>query len=149
MTRSQRLDPLLKIRQQKQDDAARVVAERERAVAEQQARLDALRQYAAEYAAPATATLHPALLANRIAFREKLDAAVHQQARVVESSQQHVDVERARLLLASRDALVLEKLKASYRMDEARAADKQVQRELDDIGGRRARAAREDDEVQP
>lgn len=150
MTRSQRLDPLLKIRQQKQDEAARLVAERDRALAEQEARLAALRQYAAEYAAPVEATLHPALLANRIAFREKLDAAVTQQSRVVETSRQHCDVERARLLLASRDSLVLEKLKASYQVDEARAAEKHVQRELDDIGGRRARAAtQDDDEVQP
>lgn len=146
MTRSQRLDPLLKIRQRKQDEAAQLVAERERAHAEQQQRLEALRQYAAEYSAPVAATLHPALLANRIAFREKLDAAVTQQARVVASSQQHCDVERARLLLASRDALVLEKLKASYQMDEARAADKRVQRELDDIAGRR-KPRRDDDEV--
>ena len=55
MTRSQRLDPLLRVVQQRQDDAARVVGERERAQAEQEARLEALRRYAEEYsAAPAS-----------------------------------------------------------------------------------------------
>ena len=44
MTRSQRLDPLLRVVQQRQDAAARDVAERDRALAEQEARLDALRQ---------------------------------------------------------------------------------------------------------
>ncbi|MEG3192540.1 flagellar export protein FliJ [Lysobacter sp. D1-1-M9] len=143
--RSQRLDPLLRVKQQRQDDAARTVAERDRALTEQEARLEALRQYAAEYAAPAATagtTLAPALLANRLAFRERLDAAVDQQRQIVDSNREHCDVERARLLLASRETHVLEKLKASYRAEESRTAEKHVQRELDDIGARRLRAAR-------
>ena len=141
MTRSQRLDPLLRVKQQRQDDVARDVAERDRALAEQEQRLDALRQYAAEYSSPASSITNPALLANRLAFRERLDAAVQQQTRVVDDTRQTCDVERTRLLLASRETHVLEKLKSSYRAEEARSADKQVQREMDDIGGRRARAA--------
>ena len=43
MTRSQRLDPLLNLMQQRQDAAARDVAERDRQLAEQEQRLDALR----------------------------------------------------------------------------------------------------------
>ena len=38
MTRSQRLDPLLRVVQQRQDDAARQLAERDRAQAEQEQR---------------------------------------------------------------------------------------------------------------
>ena len=123
MTRSQRLDPLLRVVQQRQDDAARVVGERERAQAEQEARLDALRRYAEEYsAAPASAgnTIAPALLANRIAFRAKLDAAVAQQSSVVDNARQHAEIERARLMIASRETKVLEKLAASYRTEELR-----------------------------
>ena len=48
MTRSQRLDPLLRVKQQRQDDVAREVAERDRTLAVQEQRLDALRRYAAE-----------------------------------------------------------------------------------------------------
>ena len=142
MTRSQRLDPLLRIRQQHQDAAAREVAERDRALAEQQARLDALRRYADEYAAPpANPTIAPALLANRLAFREKLNEAVQQQTSIVDSSRRSVEAERTRLMLASRDTKVLEQLAASYRAEEGRVADQRVQRELDDVGARRARAA--------
>lgn len=142
MTRSQRLDPILRIRQERQDTAAREVAEKDRALTEQQQRLELLRRYADEYAAaPANATIAPALLANRLAFREKLAAAVQQQATIVDHSRERADLERARLMLASRDTKVLQQLAASYRADEARAADKRVQRELDDLGGRRARAA--------
>jgi len=142
MTRSERLDPLLRVVQQRQDDAARVVGERERAQAEQEARLDALRRYAEEYsAAPASAgnTIAPALLANRIAFRAKLDAAVAQQSSVVDNARQHAEIERARLMIASRETKVLEKLAASYRTEESRAAEQRTQRELDDLGARRTR----------
>jgi flagellar protein FliJ len=140
--RSQRLDPLLKVVQQRQDKAARDVAERERELAAQQERLDALRRYAEEYAAaPATATTIPALLVNRLAFRERLNAAVVQQAGVVDNSKRLSDVERARLMLASRETKVLGQLADSYRAQESRQAEQRVQRELDDIGGRTARAA--------
>lgn len=147
MTRSQRLQPLLKVKQQQQDDVARDVAERDRALAEQEQRLTALRNYAAEYSMPVANITNPALLANRLAFREKLDAAVVQQSRVVDDSRQMCDVERARLLLASRETHVLEKLSASYRSEEARAADARVQRELDDLGARRKRPAPGDEEA--
>ncbi len=140
--RSQRLDPLLKVMQQRQDAAAREVAERDRALGEQQERLEALRRYAEEYAAaPASASISPALLVNRLAFRERLNAAVVQQAGIVDHSRQLSDVERARLMLASRETRVLEQLSESYRAQETKAADQRVQRELDDLGGRRARAA--------
>ena len=144
MTRSQRLDPLLRVVQQRQDDAARQLAERDKAQAEQEARLDALRRYADEYAITPQSpdgTIAPALLANRIAFRAKLDAAVAQQTRIVDSSKQQTEIERTRLMLASRDTKVLEKLAASYRTEEAKVAEQRTQRELDDIGARRAREA--------
>lgn len=140
--RSQRLEPLMKVVQQRQDDAARQVAERERVVNEQQERLDALRRYAEEYAAsPGSVTISPALLVNRMAFRERLNAAVVQQAGIVDHSREVSDVERMRLLLASRETKVLEKLADSYRAQEAHAAQQQSQRELDELGGRRARNA--------
>lgn len=141
--RSRRLDPLLKVMQQRQDNAARDVAERDRVLAEQQERLEALRRYAEEYAtAPADASMAPALLVNRMAFRERLNAAVVQQAGIVDHNRQLSDVERARLLLASRETKVLEKLADSYRTQEARVAEQRVQRELDDLGGRRALATK-------
>lgn len=135
--RSRRLDPLLKVVQQRQDAAARDLADRDRVLAEQQERLDALRRYAEEYAAPPVATTTPALLVNRLAFRERLNAAVVQQAGIVDHNRQLSDVERMRLMLASKETKVLEQLSNSYRAQEVRQADQRVQRELDDLGGRR------------
>lgn len=135
--RSRRLDPLLKVVQQRQDEAAREVADRDRVLAEQQERLEALRRYAEEYAVAPSATTTPALLVNRIAFRERLNAAVVQQAGIVDHNKQLSDVERMRLMLASRETKVLEQLSNSYRAQETREADQRVQRELDDLGARR------------
>lgn len=146
--RSQRLDPLLKVKQQRQDDVARRVAEQDRVLAEQQARLEALRRYADEYATPASAMTSPALLANRLAFRERLDAAIAQQSRVVDDNRHKGDVERTRLLLASRETHVLEKLSNSYRAEEARVDEKRSQNELDDLGARRLRNAAQADETE-
>ena len=140
--RSQRLDPILKIKQRQQDDVAQQVAAREAAHAEQQARLEALQRYAAEYAQPLQgATINPALLANRLAFQEKLQQAVQQQSQIVDRTREATEVERARLMLASRETHVLEKLAASYRAEETRVADQRSQKELDDLAGRRVRAA--------
>ncbi|KGO97612.1 flagellar export protein FliJ, partial [Novilysobacter defluvii] len=87
MTRSERLQPLLKVKQQHQDEAARQLAAQEQALADQQARLEALRQYADEYALTGSGSVtNPALLANRLAFRARLDQAIAQQARVVDAS---------------------------------------------------------------
>ncbi|GAB6197067.1 flagellar export protein FliJ [Lysobacter xanthus] len=141
--RSQRLDPILQIKQRQQDEVAQQVAAREAAQAEQQARLEALQRYAAEYSAtPAQgATINPALLANRVAFQAKLQQAVHQQVQIVDRTKQATEVERAKLMLASRETHVLQKLAASYRTEETRVADRRSQKELDDLAGRRVRPA--------
>lgn len=147
MTRSQRLNPLLRVTQQRQDTVAKMLAERDKALTEQQQRLDMLQEYADTYnVGPSGGTLAPAMLANHVAFRAKLDTALQQQAQVVDTSRQNCDVERARLMLASRDNKVLEQLAASYRAEESRVADRREQRELDDLGARRVRAAQGSDE---
>lgn len=140
--RSQRMTPLLQVAHKRQDAAAREMADRTRKLDEAEQRLEALRAYVAEYAGqdPGEGVIHPALLANRQAFRDKLDAAVAEQSRVVDRSRVERDVERARLLVASKDAKVMEKLAASYRADEQRAGDRRIQSELDDHGARRAHA---------
>ena len=137
--RSQRLDPLLKVMQQRQDGVARDVAERERTLAEQQERLEALRRYAEEYANAQMAATSPAQLLNRRAFLDRLDSAVALQAQTVQRNQAHVDAERGRLLAASRDRQVLEQLQQRYREQEQARSNRQEQRVLDDLGARLCR----------
>ncbi len=141
MNASRRLDPLLRRAQDREDEVAKELAERQQALDLQQSRLAELRQYAEEYANAQLATTSAAQLLNRRAFLDRLDNAVEAQTRTVDSNRERVDAERARLLLASRDKQVLEQLAASYRAQERIVADRRDQREMDDLGARRARAA--------
>lgn len=139
MKQSRRIDPLLNRAQDTEDAAARVLADRQSTLAQHEAQLVELRRYADEYGNSQMAATSPAQLANRRAFLDRLQSAVDQQSRAVDNSRQTVEVERGRLLLASRDKQVLEKLAASYRAQERQVDERRSQRELDDLGARRVR----------
>ncbi|GAB3505086.1 flagellar export protein FliJ [Pseudoxanthomonas daejeonensis] len=143
MMQSRRFDPLLRRAQEHEDTVARDLAERQRAHELQESRLAELRRYADEYASSQMAAISPAQLANRRAFLDRLESAVEQQSRTVDHSRENVDAERARLLLASRDKQVLEQLSASYRAQERKVDERRSQREMDDLGARRVRAAQQ------
>ena len=141
MKQSRRIDPLLNRAQETEDAAARVLAERQSTLAQHEAQLVELRRYAEEYGNSQMAATSPAQLANRRAFLDRLQSAVEQQSRAVDNSRQTVEIERGRLLLASRDKQVLEQLAASYRAQERQVDERRSQRELDDLGARRVRLA--------
>ncbi|MGH8052315.1 MAG: flagellar export protein FliJ [Stenotrophomonas sp.] len=141
MSPSRRMDPLLRHAQDREDEVAKELAERQRALDVHQSRLSELRQYAEEYANAQMSTTSAAQLLNRRAFLDRLDNAVEAQSKTVDSNRERVDAERARLLLASRDKQVLEQLAASYRAQEKKAEDRRDQREMDEIGARRVRQA--------
>lgn len=149
MKQSNRIDPLLRRAQDRQDEVARELAQRQQSLDMHVSRLDELRRYADEYAAAHMAATSPSQLMNRRAFLDRLDDAVQQQSQTVDRNRERVDAERARLLLASRDKQVLEQLAASYRAQEKQADDRRGQREMDDIGARRVRLARPSNEENP
>jgi len=139
---SRRIDPLLRRAQEHEDEVARDLAERQRTLDTHVSRLEELRRYAEEYAGSQMAATSPAQLSNRRAFLDRLDSAVQQQMRTVDQNRARVEAERARLLLASREKQVLEQLAASYRAQERQVVERRDQREMDDLGARRARLAR-------
>lgn len=138
---SRRINPLLSRAQEREDAVARELARHQQVLSQHESRLDELRNYAEEYANSQLAATSPAQLANRRAFVERLQSAVEQQSRAVDTNRRTVEVERSRLLLASRDKQVLEKLAASYRAQEQKVDERRSQREMDDLGARRARLA--------
>ncbi len=142
MKQSRRLDPLLRRAQDHEDEVARTLAERQQALDMHLSRLEELRRYAEEYAGAQMAATSPSQLMNRRAFLDRLDSAVQQQSQTVDRNRERVDAERARLLLASRDKQVLEQLAASYRAQEKQVEERRDQREMDDLGARRARQAK-------
>lgn len=134
-----RLHPLIRLAEERENVVARELAERRRALASQEQRLAELKQYADEYAQAGTGLSNPAMLANRLAFKAKVDHAVVSQHRTVEQVRGHCEVETARLLLASRETKVLEKLAASYRRQEAQAQGRRDQRDQDEVAARGSR----------
>ncbi len=146
MMQSRRIDPLLRRAQEHEDEVARDLAERQRNLDTHVSRLEELRRYAEEYAGSQMAATSPAQLTNRRAFLDRLDSAVEQQMRTVDQNRARVEAERARLLLASREKQVLEQLAASYRAQERQVVERRDQREMDDLGARRARLAQQADE---
>ena len=148
MMQSRRIDPLLRRAQEHEDTVARELAERQRAHELQESRLEELRRYADEYASSQLAATSPAQLANRRAFLDRLESAVQQQSLTVDSSRERLEAERTRLLLASRDKQVLEQLAASYRAQERKVDERRSQREMDDLGARRVRAAQQAGEAE-
>ncbi|HEY0333222.1 MAG TPA: flagellar export protein FliJ [Stenotrophomonas sp.] len=141
MMQSRRIDPLLRRAQEHEDEVARDLADRQRTLDTHVCRLEELRRYAEEYASSQMAATSPAQLNNRRAFLDRLDSAVEQQVRTVDQNRVRVEAERARLLLASREKQVLEQLAASYRTQERQVVERRDQREMDDLGARRMRAA--------
>ncbi|HYG05366.1 MAG TPA: flagellar export protein FliJ [Stenotrophomonas sp.] len=141
MMQSRRIDPLLRRAQEHEDEVARDLAERQRSLDTHVSRLEELRRYAEEYAGSQMAATSPAQLTNRRAFLDRLDSAVEQQMRTVDQNRARVEAERARLLLASREKQVLEQLAASYRAQERQVVERRDQRDMDDLGARRARQA--------
>lgn len=128
-----RLKPIQRLAQEREDEQARQLAERQKALQTQEQRLDELRRYAAEYAAlPAGSSTNAALLSNRRAFAEKLDTAVTQQVKQVEQARGNCEIERTRLMLASHEVSVLERLAASYNALERKAEERRAQSEMDE-----------------
>lgn len=140
-TKLRRIDPLIRRAEERREAVAREFAARNRQLAQQEQRLGELLRYVDEYAQwPQGASLGPAQLANREAFRDKLGQAVDAQRTYVEACRSQAELERVRLTLASRESKVVEKLADNYR-EEARQQDQRLeQKELDEFAvGRYAR----------
>lgn len=132
---SKRLRPIQQIATDRETERARALAERSKHLATHQQRLDELSKYAHEYAQPPAQLTSAAQLLNRRAFLDKLDDALKQQ-QAVRRAEENCEIERTRLLLASREKAVLEKLSAAYQKREAHVDNQRAQRELDDHAAR-------------
>jgi len=129
-----RLDPLLRRAEQQTQQVAREYAAKTRALANQEAQLNELQRYSDEYARwpGGGSSLSPAQIANREAFRARIDVAIKQQKQVVESSRMSAEFERVRLVMARRDGKVIETLAENYRVEIQRIEQTHEQKALDE-----------------
>ena len=139
---SKRIDPLIRRAEKREDALAMALAKKVQAHQQHAQRLGDLERFRGEYEAPPApgSGLSPSQFVNRAAFLARIDDALTTQQRHLASSEEALAIERTRLLLASRDKLVLEKLAASYRDVERKAQERIDQHVLDDLGARTHRS---------
>jgi len=143
---AKRFDPLRRRAEQREEALAKGLAQKVQTHQQQEQRLGDLERFRGEYAEPPPPgmALTPGLLQNRAAFLARIDEALGVQKKHLSSSEEALAIERTRLLLASRDKLVLEKLAASYRSAEQRLQEQRDQRVQDDLGARQHHVRREE-----
>jgi flagellar FliJ protein len=131
---SQRLVPIRQLTQNREDEAARSLAESQNALARQEAQLQEMERYLNDYGAGKPgAALAPALLANRAAFLRQLAEALRWQAGAVNEARGRLELARAQWLGRHRDSGVVERLVERSQNSERQQQERRAQRELDEF----------------
>lgn len=134
---STRLEPIRRLAQNREDAAAKRLAESQQSLARQEAQLGEMERYLDEYhRANAGATLAPALLANREAFLRQLAEALRWQAGAVQEARQRLEQARIQWLGKHRDGDVLDCLIDRSRSTERSQQERRQQREMDEFAQR-------------
>src|SRR5581483_3483837 len=107
---SRRLEPIQRLAQGREDDAARRLAESQRALERQEAQLRDMQRYLDEYSASPGGLLTPSLLANREAFLRQLAEALRWQAGAVGEARNRLELARQHWVGRHRDTDVVERL---------------------------------------
>jgi flagellar FliJ protein len=150
MTRSRRLEPVVKVSESREDDAARVMAHAEALVREQESRLNELRRYLAEYLAQAAKARNGTVTAGRLGeyqgFLTRIGEVIAQQEERVRQARATRDARRADWMAARTRRCSLDKVVERYEHEERRAEDRSEQREQDERArGRTGGSGRGDD----
>ena len=136
MTRSERIAPVRKVLEDKEQAQARKLAAAQQAVASAEQRLDELRRYQQDYAngfdrqVAQGATAHA--LQDYRAFLVRLEDAVQQQQRVVENLRVEMAMQSAHWQAAARQSKGLETVVQGWQREERRLADRRDQAATDE-----------------
>ncbi len=131
VSRADRLQPVVDLAEEKAEDAVRVLATQQRALADAEHELVELRKYRNEYAEMPDGIGISALL-NRQQFLLKIDMAIVQQLGEVQRREQAL--EHARLLWtdARGRAKALDSVTTKYREQERKSEDRREQSQADE-----------------
>lgn len=134
---SRRLEPIQRLAQGREDDAARRFAESRRALEKQEAQLREMERYLNEYGTGTPgAALTPSLLANREAFLRQLAEALRWQAGAVNEARSRLELAREQWLGRHRDTGVVERLIERSHGHERQQQERRAQREMDEFAQR-------------
>lgn len=141
MKKSDRLQPVQRLSESREQDAAKALGDSNRAVCEQEQRLADLESYREEYARyyqqRGEAGVTAAKLMELQRFLHNLNKAIEQQQQVVAMARQHSEQSKQQWNTARGKRQALGKVAERYREEEQRSAARQEQKENDEHAQRK------------
>jgi len=136
MKRSQRFEPVVKVAENREQEAARGLGRAQTTFAEAQQRLTELEAYREEYIKRFHSTgavgMSAAQMMDYRAFMVKLDQAIAEQGVVVEQATHRVEQQRQEWFNRRGKVKMLDTVVARYQTDERRDADRKEQGDQDE-----------------
>ena len=136
MKRSRRLQPVVRVAENRQQQAARALGLAQGELAQAQQRLSELKGYREEYIRRFQAAGAQGMVVVQMAdyrqFLHRLAMAIEQQVKVVAHVTARVEDQRRRWFASRGKAQMLDNVVQRYQADEQREADRKEQVELDD-----------------
>lgn len=136
MTKSKRLEPIVKLAERREQEVARVFAHVLKQLEDKRSRLRELLSYADEYQRNFHLLIARGASGQEVqqfrSFLQQLDAAIAHQRDSVATAERICDEERARWLAVRSKTLSLDKAIERFRADEAHQQQRREQRESDD-----------------
>jgi flagellar FliJ protein len=139
MTRSKRMQPVATVAHNRQQNAARIMGERQRSLDDQQQRLQELNNYRDEYArrfeggAESMAGIN---MRDYRLFLSRLNEAIEEQARRVEQARAALEQSRGQWTTTRVHSDAVNKVVERMQADERRAEDRREQKENDEFSQR-------------
>ncbi len=136
MVPSKRLEPVKRVAESREKDAARALGDSQRRMRDQEAKLEDLRRYHREYLGRFQSAAEQGMTASQMqeyrAFLEKLDLAIREQEKVVRASKTDCDSKKEHWQQKHVRTKALGKVMDRFRTAEKREVEKKEQNETDD-----------------
>jgi len=137
MTRTKKLEPVVKHVKNKEQEALQAVAFSQQQLNSQQLRLEQLVLYKAEYAnqqgVQQSVTYTAIQLKEFSRFLDQLDITIQQQKQVVELAQREVNFKRDKWKLTRSKSDAMDKVMDNIQLDENKKAQKMEQKQMDEL----------------
>lgn len=141
MTKSDRLKPVIKVAENREREAAKVLGDAQKVVQQRKKRLDELTSYRSDYCArfnSADRGARPAaLLADFRLFLVRLDEAIVQQQKLLDAGVKELEERKQRWLAERTKTLALDKVAVRLRTQERRQVERKEQKDTDERAQRR------------
>lgn len=148
MTRSKRMTPVVKVAENREQAAARVLGEARQRLEQQQRKLDELityrDQYSQEFQQRSGQGMGVARLQDFRVFLARLNEAIEQQRRLVERCHQNCERQRLQWVASRTRTQALGKVVDRYQREERRAAERREQHDTDERAQRLPRTEADD-----